>query len=51
MTMNINPDPKEISAACKPLLSSRDSSPFARACKAIKTPERAANKSKRIKKS
>ena len=44
----INPEPKETRAASKPLLSRCESSPFARACRAIINPESAANKSKRI---
>ena len=44
-----NPEPKETRAASNPLLIRWESSPFARACSAIITPESVARISKRIK--
>ncbi len=46
--MIAKPELNETRAACNPLSNRWDSSPFARACKAIIAPDKAANKSKRI---
>ena len=43
-----NPELNETSAACSPLSNRCESSPLARACKAIIAPDKAAKKSKRI---